>query len=254
MPLAAACSAATHKISYPGRIPQQAQRFMESLRFGQTEQGSFALQIFSPVAPQLRRQESQLDQPEEPYEGRVLPTLQSSLEALNAAVQPAGRDASPAHFQKAAQQGVTTNVCDALTGMFESLMPQSLEFSLTYSVHRQLLSPLVRLSVDAGVLPRIREVSSRIRETVPVPEQRVRGLVTGLDSEGPGESGQFSIRDVMASRPRVLSVQLCGQDYILARAACAAGKLVELSGTITRSGHTLRLVADSPLTSIADDA
>lgn len=101
-------------------------------------------------------------------------------------------------------------MCDALTGMFESLMPQSLEFSLTYSAHRQLLSPLVRLSVDAGALPRIREVSSRIRETVPVPEQRVRGLVTGLDSEGPGESGQFSIRDVMASRPRVLSVQLPG--------------------------------------------
>lgn len=77
--LAAACSAATHKISYPERIPQQAQRFMESLRFGQTEQGSFVLQIFSPVAPQLRRQESQIDQPEEPYEGRVLPPCKAVL-------------------------------------------------------------------------------------------------------------------------------------------------------------------------------
>ena len=62
--LAAACSAATHKISYPGRKPQDAERFMDSVRFGQTVQGSFVLQILSPVAPELRKQGSLLDQTE----------------------------------------------------------------------------------------------------------------------------------------------------------------------------------------------
>lgn len=43
--LAAACSAATHRISCPGRKPKSAERFMETLRLGQTAAGSFLLEI-----------------------------------------------------------------------------------------------------------------------------------------------------------------------------------------------------------------
>ena len=253
--LAAACSAATHKTSYPGRKPQDAERFMDSVRFGQTVQGSFVLQILSPVAPELRKQGSLLDQTEDlPYERRVIPTLQSGLEALNTAVQQASNDTSLDHFQQAAPQGLTTNLCDALTGLYDSLKPQYIEFSISYSVNRQQTHPLARISVDAGYIPLIREASARIKDTEPEPEQIVRGLVTGLESDNPREAGVIKIKDVMASRPRLLLVALSGEDYTRALAAHAARKLVELTGTVTRSGRTLRLVVDSPLTIVEDNA
>lgn len=253
--LAAACSAATHKISYPGRKPQDAERFMDSVRFGQTVQGSFVLQILSPVAPELRKQGSLLDQTEElPYERRVIPTLESGLKALNSAVQQASNDINLDHFQQAAPQGLTTNLCDALAGLYDSLKPQYIEFSITYSVNRQQTHPLARISVDAGYIPLIREASARIKDTEPEPEQMVRGLVTGLESDNPRETGVIKIKDVMASRPRLLLVELSGEDYTRALAAHAARKLVELTGTVVKSGRTLRLVADSPLTIVEDNA
>lgn len=253
--LAAACSAATHKISYPGRKPQDAERFMDSVRFGQTVQGSFVLQILSPVAPELRKQGSLLDQTEElPYEKRVIPTLESGLKALNSAVQQASNDINLDHFQQAAPQGLTTNLCDALAGLYDSLKPQYIEFSITYSVNRQQTRPLARISVDAGYIPLIREASARIKDTEPEPEQMVRGLVTGLESDNPRETGVIKIKDVMLSRPRLLLVELSGENYTRALAAHAARKLVELTGTVVKSGRALRLVADSPLTIVEDNA
>lgn len=96
--------------------------------------------------------------------------------------------------------------------------------------------------------------SACIKDTEPEPEQMVRGLVTGLESDNPRETGVIKIKDVMASRPRLLLVELSGEDYTRALAAHASRKLVELTGTVTRSGRTLRLVADSPLTIVEDNA
>ena len=252
--LAAACSAATHKISYPGRKPQDAERFMDSVRFGQTVQGSFVLQILSPVVPELHTRESLIDLPEElPYERRVIPTLQSGLEALNTAVQQASNDTNLDHFQQAAPQGLTTNLCDALAGLYDSLKPQYIEFSITYSVNRQHTCPLARISVDAGYIPLIREASARIKAIEPEPEQVVRGLVTGLESQNPVETGVIKIKDVMTSHPRSLQVQLAGEDYQQAITAHKDKLLVEISGTVVKTGRGPRLLATSPLSIIVED-
>lgn len=251
--LAAACSAATHKISYPGRKPQDAERFMDSVRFAQTAHGSFILQLLAPVAPDLNVQDALVDIPEAlPYEKRVVPTLQSGLEALNIAAQMASYDSRLEHFQQAAS-GLTTNLCDAVTALHESLKPQYIEISISYSANRRQQRPLARISVDAGYMPLIREASAAIKATEPEPEQMVRGLVMGLESPDPVETGVIKIRDIMASHPRVLQVQLAGEDYLQAITAHRDKLLVEISGTVVKAGRGQRLLATSPLSIIVED-
>ncbi|MFR6035998.1 MAG: hypothetical protein ACLUH8_05970 [Desulfovibrio piger] len=252
--LAAACSAATHKISYPGRKPQDAERFMDSVRFAQTAHGSFILQLLAPVAPDLNVQDALVDIPEAlPYEKRVVPTLQSGLEALNIAAQMASYDSRLEHFQQAATSGLTTNLCDAVTALHESLKPQYIEISISYSANRRQQRPLARISVDAGYMPLIREASAAIKATEPEPEQVVRGLVMGLESPDPVETGVIKIRDIMASHPRVLQVQLAGEDYLQAITAHRDKLLVEISGTVVKAGRGQRLLATSPLSIIVED-
>lgn len=251
--LAAACSAATHKISYPGRKPQDAERFMDSVRFAQTAHGSFILQLLAPVAPDLNVQDALVDIPEAlPYEKRVVPTLQSGLEALNIAAQMASYDSRLEHFQQAAS-GLTTNLCDAVTALHESLKPQYIEIGISYSANRRQQRPLAHISVDAGYMPLIREASAAIKATEPEPEQVVRGLVMGLESPDPVETGVIKIRDIMASHPRVLQVQLAGEDYLQAITAHRDKLLVEISGTVVKAGRGQRLLATSPLSIIVED-
>ena len=249
---AAACSAATHKISYLGRRPQDAERFMESVRFARTEQGSFVLQLLAPVTPKLHVQESLLEglSDEEPYERRVVPTLQSGLEALNSAAQRSEIDQDVSPFVKAVPQGLTSNLCDAVVGMYDSLKPNYIEIGITYSANRRQFRPLACVSVDSGYIPIIREASSYIRSSGPEQEdeQLVRGYVLRLASEDPAESGAIAVKDLMTKRPRILFVDLPEDDYKKALSAHEGKKLVELSGSIIRIGRNLHLLPDVPLT------
>ena len=259
MLFAAACSAATHKSSYTGRRPQDADRFMKGVRFGRTEQGSFVLQLLAPVAPELYTQ-GRLDglPEEEPYERRVVPTLQSGLEALNLAAQRSEIDRDAAHFLEAAPQGLTSNLCDAVAGMYDSLQPRYIEVGITYSANRRRPRPLARISVDSGYIPVIREASEHIRAAGHEQEeaQLVRGYVVRLTSEDPSASGEIAVKDLMTRHPRLLKVELPEDEYKKALSAHKAKQLVELSGIVTRTGRDFRLVPDAPLAIVevpADD-
>ena len=75
----------------------------------------------------------------------------------------------------------------------------------------------------------------------------------GLESPDPVETGVIKIRDIMASHPRVLQVQLAGEDYLQAITAHRDKLLVEISGTVVKAGRGQRLLATSPLSIIVED-
>ena len=252
--MAAACSAATHKISYLGRKPQDAERFMESVRFAQTERGSFVLCLLAPVAPGLTSSGATTDMPEEvPYEKRVVPTLQQGLEALSLAAQRSSLDNSMEHFQEAAVQGVTTNMCDALIALHEDLRPNYIEIGITYSVNRSETPNFTHI-VDAGYIPLIKVASESIKAKESEPGQVVRGPVVWLESQDPETwGGTIKIRDIMAPRPRLIQVQLSSEEYLQALAAHRDGQIVELTGTVVKAARSQTLVAPSPLVIIGGD-
>lgn len=254
MLMAAACSAATHKVSYLSKRPRDAEKFMEGVRFGKTEQGSFVLQLLAPVTPELRTNEGTLDglPEEEPYEHRVVPTLQSGLDALNKAAQSTAIDHDLTHFTEAAPHGLTSNLCDAVVGMYDSLNPQRIEVSITYSADRRQSRSISRISVDPGYIPLIREASDRIKEREPEEVQLVRGKVIHLKSDDPDASGNIVISDLRTARPRRLNVALSGEDYKKAVSAHKNNQLIELSGTVSKEGNSYHLVPDEPLVIFED--
>ena len=249
MLLAAACSAATHKPHYPSRKPQDAERFMSNVRFGKTEQGSFILTLLSPVMPDLNTQGTLLDIPEEPpYEKMVIPTLDSGLKALNQAAIQASVDREVRHFVEAAAQGVTTNLCDAITNLYEKLTPDFIEVSIAFSGNRNTPLPISKVSIDSGYIPIIKSASEKIKSNSPEPEQTVRGFITNLGSPDPQESGEVTIQDVVSPKPRKIIVWLTGDEYRRAGEAHFGTKPVEIAGTVIRKGRTFGLENPSSLT------
>ena len=254
---AAAYSAATHRVSYTGKKPRDAELFMEAVRFGQTEGGSFVLQVLSPVTKELFVQGGTAGSPiaemdeQPPYQHTVVPTLQSGLEALTTVAQSVNEAGNTDSFTKAAAQGLTTNLCDAFVGMCEALDPQYLDVDITFSRNRRETRPFVRVNVDAGYAPIIRAASGAVKKSEPAAEpeaeQLVRGLVVKLASEDPVMSGSIIIKDIMPQKTRYLAADLEPADYAQAVAAHGNKQLVELSGLVFGRGKTLRLVPMSPL-------
>ena len=242
---AAAYSAVSHKSCYLWKKPQKAEDYLKTVRFGQTERGSFTLQLLSPVVPALERL-SGLPYSES-YEHSVVPTLQSGLEAMNEAAHVASIEDRLEPFKDAAKRGLTTNLCDAVCAMYTSLDSEYIEVAITYSPNRQQSNGIARVIIDRGYIPTIKEASRKIKAHEPEPEQLIRGPVTKLESDDPQERGEIKIRDVMTDQPRVLSVSLDGEDYQKAIHAHRSRQLVQLSGTVTKAGRMLKLSPEGPL-------
>ena len=251
--LAAACSAANHRCVYQGRHPLDADCFMQGVRLGQTDYGSFSVKVLAPVAPELKTlPDGEIK--EESYERLVVPTLESGLEALNRAARRSGLDHDIAHFLDAVQDGVSSNLCEAISGMFDQIA-EYLEVGISYSANRLKPRPMASIRIDAGYIPIIREAAAQMVALYRGPEdgQLVRGYVVRLASAKAEEGRAITVKDVMTKRPRHLKVILSDEDYQKAGIAYHEKNLVELSGSIIRSGRTQELVPNSPLKIIALD-
>ncbi len=250
MLFAAACSAATQKIHYAGRKPQDAERFMEAVRFGKTEQGSFILTLLSPVSPELDVQHASSEKPEDEhdmqsYERRVIPTLESGLVALNHAAQKSMIDKELQHFVDAASHGLSTNLCDAVANMYTHLSPDFIEVGITYSGNRTHQRTSAHIHVDKDYIPLIREASQKIKSREPEHEQTVRGFITKLSSDAPQELGHITVQD-MSTRPRNIIIHLHGAEYARAIDAHRDNMPVEFTGTLRKSGRTTHLEPIAP--------
>lgn len=82
---------------------------------------------------------------------------------------------------------------------------------------------------------------------------RIQGYVIGLYNDESKRKREVKIKAVSLAS-RLLLVELPDEDYSRAIMAHINRKLVELTGTVVKSGRTLRLIADSPLIIVEDNA
>jgi hypothetical protein len=106
---AMAASAKHRKAYYYSRPPQTVSDFMEGVRLGQTERGSYVVAIETPVAPALREQ---TEQTPEPFGRKVTRTLASALQIL---LEAANRG-NAKDIERSVSSGVSANLCSAVAG------------------------------------------------------------------------------------------------------------------------------------------
>lgn len=235
MLLAAACSAASHKLSYPGKKPQDAEQFMRGVRMGQTAHGSFVLQILAPVTKEFTQQGSLLEMPPElEYENRVVPTLESGLSAMNNVAKKLNEDNEINHFINAAKHGLTTNLCDAVTGMYEKLAPETIDITINYSASRPNRPRCSNTKINSKYIHLIRDAVMTVKANQPKEENDhlARGPIIKLSSENVEKGGEIIFRDLTSPKLRKLKVVLDKDNYSAATKAHGEQKFVEIIGNI----------------------
>ena len=117
MMLAGACSTVQPKAYHATRRPDDAVQYMNQLRLGQTERGSYVLNIISPVSPRLGQIDIFSDPIDEPFERQAVITLATALDALLKACNRAVPTPSAELFHEVVSKGVSANLCSAIVGM-----------------------------------------------------------------------------------------------------------------------------------------
>ena len=249
MLLSAACSLVSKKASYLSRKPQQAEDYMKSVRFGQTEIGSFIITVLSPVSPELKSpQISLIDLHQEvPYEKRIIPAFHRSLVAISDAAREASESQDITPFISNISNGITSNLCDAIVSLNDTAEGGVIEVGFTLSTNRKEVSRITPIVFDRDYTPIIQEASKQIKAIEPQPDQEIIGFVVNLNRQTDDTIGQVTIQDIQPNKQRSITVQLSDPEYSRAIQAHEQKNLVKISGTVSRQGRGYALEPASDL-------
>jgi hypothetical protein len=246
MLLAAACATVQPKSYFPTRKPAQAIEYMDHVRLGQTERGSYVVTLLSRVPPSMEpRKDGQVPlDVEDPFERQVTLTLARALSAVRDAAQEAVITGNFEPFQDAVARGVNANLCEAVAAMAgDGAEVADLEVSLTWSRVRPVeITEPRRIVLPADAIPAIEEAGRIFRASSPREEFELVGAVIGLRRDEGSDVGIVTVAARVDDNLRKVQVELAGSHYSQAIRAHKEEKLISCIGELVRDGraHTLR--------------
>lgn len=239
MLLAAACSLKDPQPFYRAGANQQASEFLQRVRFGQTEPGSFVVTLLTPTISPPLQQPLDPDWPaEEPQARRVSKRLVHALDAARQATElTAAGDA--AAFSEAVESGVSANLCDAIATLAEPF--STLDVSVSWA--RTLPENSAKRTVEfaRSNAPILREAARSLRDRAPRDGIRLVGFVQRLKRNESEENGTVWLRTRVSDRPQAVMAVLRQSAYDRAIDAHREKAAVIVEGDLQRFGQRWHL-------------
>lgn len=141
-----AASSKRRRAYYSSRPPKSVTDFIEGVRLGQTERGSYVVAIETPIPPELH---DQTEQTAEPFARRVTKTLLEALSTLREAANAGNAKA----IENAVSSGVSANLCKALAEALHLSGSQGeIEFNVSWARTRRVAESIPRRIEFPGYL------------------------------------------------------------------------------------------------------
>jgi hypothetical protein len=237
-------------------MPEEVADYLRKVRVGQTERGSYVVNILSPVIPDTEQDQLFSTEPyelEDSFERRVMQTLSTGLEAAHTAARESVQDPYFKKFEEAVPRGVSANLCEAIADIGKSGESSGVEVDLRWALARPVHDQVDRrVYFPAFDIPIIEEAGRRLRST-PSREERIQGYVTRLSREkGLGGEGTITIVSFIDDKLRRITVELRPTAYQRAVRAHEQDQPVVCYGRLERRGKSFFLRNARKLQIVAD--
>lgn len=243
MLLSVACAAIEPKRTYYAGKVVRAVEYMNEVRMGQTEKGSFILTLLSPVPPTLMPTDQLQFWPQiedEPFSRQVTRRLSLSLSAMNRALSLVNAGADISAFEEAVEDGVSANLCEATAKLIEQ--GDGLDVLLTWARTRQGPQPNERhifVGKDKEVL---HEVARLLKDREPRYSEKLEGFVEKLVRKVDDHEGQVTIKVNIDGRMTSVSVNFDPDQYSQITSAHDHRQPISLEGDLMREGQRWKLL------------
>lgn len=244
MLMAAACAARDPRAAYRAGKNKDAANYMETVRLGQTEQGSYIVTLLAPVPPALDNVQTTFwpIEMDEPFGRKVTRTLAKSLEASRKAAEQSLRGDGMTAFQQAIRQGVNANLCDALSMLIEK--GAGLEVSVTWARTRPTPEARRVVTFQESECAIFKEAARRFRSLEPRPDERLEAYVVSLDRQQLAGPGKVTLKTFLEGQVVSVRTTLPTSMYHEAVQAHDEGFVVSITGDLKRVGQ--RWVLEEP--------
>lgn len=240
--LAAACSLDHRRPVYRVGSNEKAQEYLQRVRLGHTEQGSFAVTLLPPVVPPEveppGEYEADFQVQEDPLERRMTNHFSNTLSATrNAAEQTAA--GSTEAFAQALAFGTSANFCEAMVSLIGPF--PELEVSVAWALTRPTASRKSAHTFFQDDSPILRAASDSFRARGPKHDVLLFGKVGRLVRDNGDEDGRISMRASVDGQTQSVTAFLSRADYEMAIIAHHGGVVLGLEGDLERVGQRWHL-------------
>ena len=243
--LAAACSASRPQRAFRAGRNQQAIKYMNAVRFGQTEIGSFVVNVLSPVPPNLVGQADLITGlPAEPFARKAVRSLVSGLRSAKEAIALVDHGDDITAFEQKVSLGVSANLCDAVANLLDYDNQQSLDVSVSWSLIRRPPESRSQVTFEESDVLVLREASRLLKERQERPNERIDGYVYALARGQAEHQGRVTLKAVVDGEMSSVRVDFAPPDYSRITEAHDHRRVVSLEGDLRRDGQ--RWVLDNP--------
>ena len=253
--LAAACSASRPQRMFRAGRHRQAAAYVEKVRLGHTEPGSFVLNMLAPISPSLMKSDPTQLSLLDPFERRATRMLVSGLHAAREATVRVNRGDGIGAFEERVGKGVSANLCEAAANLVDT--GKGLDVSVSWALTRQLddaqtegRATVTFTPSDALVLHEAARVLTERQERT---DERIEGYVSALVRDQSDPEGRVTIRAVLDGALTSVRVDFDPPEYSMIADAHDRRLSVSLEGDLRRDGQRWHLMNPRDLTIIEDD-
>ncbi len=243
--VAAARSAVEARPLFLGGAPGEVARYLKKVRVGQTEHGSYIVNLLSPVAtlspqqtePDIQLFEDRRYESEVHFSRSVTTMLHKALRSTREAAEKSRNDPSYRAFVNAVHSGVSANLCEALVNVYESGGEQAIHVNLRWAYTlRQHDQQGETFDFDSEYIPVLREAAAVLREVDPYENYLLQGEIISLRRDKLRETGRVAVKGKVDDKERQVLVHLESSDYSNALTAHDVGAIVSVRGRLRNRG------------------
>ncbi|WP_438765307.1 hypothetical protein [Kushneria sp. TE3] len=196
---------------FSGNWPILVRNFIETLRFGQTEKGSYIVNVIAPVG---YLEKENVSESEYSIARAVSNNLARSLQATKRAVKKYQVTQDLIVFENAINSGVSANLCDAIIGMSGCSKSRDVEISIQLAVSEKDSQELVKIHrFDSRHVSILGIASEYYKGNFMINDYEVHGLVTRMDHEPTADYGVIRVTSTVNGVDRNITIQLKLNDY-----------------------------------------
>ena len=218
-----------------GPTPKHARDYLDTLLLGQTEIGSYVVNVIAPNQANFVVEQAVADPTivdAAPLSQAITLSLVTGLEAFSKASTKYAEMGSLKAFDDVVLSGVSANLCDALLGFSGEKRNRTFEISVTAAANPMFESESRKFAFDGKQVEILEKVSGYYKDDYVLPDRVLTGYITKLVRPKDETAGTITLDSTLSDVERKVRVLLTGDDYHLAVIAHDNGEMVRVQGDV----------------------
>lgn len=229
-----------------GPAPKDARNYLDTLLLGQTEIGSYVVNVIAPNQTNFHVDRAVADSAiadAVPIGQAITLNLVTGLEALSRASTTYEEVGDLKAFDDAVLSGASANLCDALLGFSGAEHNRTFEITVTAAAGPMFEREPRKFEFDGKHVKVLEKVSDYYKDDYVLPDRVLTGHITKLVRPKDETAGTITLDSILGDVERKVRVTLTGDDYHLAVIAHDNGQMVRVQGDVHIKSKTAELLS-----------